>query len=157
MCPIPDLELKSSPELPHVPSQILIVDDHASTRHALRLLIEHNPDWEVCGEAIDGMEAVELAKQKRPDLIVMDISMPRMDGLRAAEKIAEIVPRSRVLLISLYTSDERLLPRQAGIWGLVHKQNAAHDLPEAMAAVLLGNIYFPQHDTEPTRTTRRPH
>lgn len=126
----------------HHPSRILIVDDHDSTRRAMRLLLERDENLVVCGEAANGREAVDRAMSLRPDVIVMDVAMPRMNGLQAAEEIGKALPDSRVLLVSLSPS-EHLLPTKRGtIYGLVSKQHAAAELPQAVHALLDGCTYF---------------
>jgi len=79
---------------------ILIVDDHEAVRQRVRSLLSSRPDWLVCGEARDGVEAVEMAKSLRPDVVLMDISMPRMDGVEATRIIRREVPESDVLILS---------------------------------------------------------
>ena len=137
----------SSNPMPHgrtAPQQprILVVDDHDSTRRAMRLLLEREDHFVVCGEAADGREAVDSAVKLRPDLIVMDVAMPRMNGLQAAEQLGKALPDTPVLLISLNAS-EHMLPLKLGtIFGLVSKQNAALELPRAVHALLEGDTYF---------------
>jgi DNA-binding NarL/FixJ family response regulator len=124
------------------PSRVLIVDDHDCARRAMRLLLERDKSLVICGEAADGSEAVDRALALRPDVIVMDVAMPKMNGLQAAEKIGDALPDSRVLLISLNAS-EHMLPKKRGtIYGLVSKQQAAAELPRAIHAVLDGATYF---------------
>lgn len=126
----------------HSPPRILIVDDHESTRRAMRLLLEREDDFVVCGEAADGSEAIDRAVKLLPDVIIMDVAMPKMNGLQAAEQIGKALPNTPVLLISLSAS-EHLLPARLGtIFGLVSKQNAAVDLPRAVQALLHGDTYF---------------
>src|SRR5260221_12379213 len=81
-------------------ARILLVDDHAGVRRGLRALLSSHPDLEVVGEARDGFEAVEKAKTLRPDLVLMGIAMPRMDGLQAAIILRQEVPESRIIIIS---------------------------------------------------------
>ncbi|HEX3354322.1 MAG TPA: response regulator [Terriglobales bacterium] len=80
--------------------RILLVDDHERTRHGIRSLLTTRPDWVVCGEAVDGLDAVEKAQILRPDVVLMDISMPRMNGLEAARIIREELPQSEIVLVS---------------------------------------------------------
>ena len=80
--------------------QILIVDDHEFVRRGLRSLLSTHPQWAICGEAADGLEAVEKAKALRPDVVLMDISMPRMNGLEATRIIRKEVPESKVVIVS---------------------------------------------------------
>lgn len=126
----------------HIGSRIMIVDDHDSARRAMRLLLEREDNFVVCGEAADGIEAVDVAVKLQPDIIVMDVAMPKMNGLEAAEQIGKALPKTPVLLVSLSAS-EHLLPVQLGtILGLVNKQNAAVELPRAVHALLAGDTYF---------------
>lgn len=130
--------------------RIMVVDDHVSTRRAVRLLLESHAQWVVCGEASDGREAIDTARKLRPDVIVMDIAMPNMNGLDAAEEISDVLPSTPVVLFTL-AATEGLVPRdydESAVKGLVSKQNAAEDLPRAISAVLAGDTYFrPVPDT----------
>jgi two-component system, NarL family, response regulator len=81
--------------------RILVVDDNAAIRDRLRVLLEEHADWEICGEAADGIEAIEKYQQLRPDLLVVDVSMPRMNGFDASLEILKLSPK---MLILLYTS-----------------------------------------------------
>jgi len=91
--------------------RILVVDDHEAVRNAIRSLLRSNDKWTICGEASDGVEAVEKAKTLRPNLVLMDISMPKMDGMDATRIIREEVPDARVIIIS--QNDPKLVSRQA--------------------------------------------
>ena len=81
-------------------ANILIVDDHEIVRRGLRSLLSSRPDWQICGEAIDGVQGVEKAKALRPALVLMDISMPRMNGLEATRIIRKELPETTVVIIS---------------------------------------------------------
>ncbi len=80
--------------------RILVVDDHETIRIGLRALLNSRTDWAVCGEAVDGLEAIEMAKTLRPDVVIMDIAMPRMDGIEATRILRRDVPESRVVIVS---------------------------------------------------------
>jgi DNA-binding NarL/FixJ family response regulator len=102
--------------------RIMLVDDNAAIRRALHHVFDFNPDWDICGEASDGREGIEKAKALHPDLIVMDVSMPVMNGLEAARVIHETMPRTLVILCSLHTDDAlRFEARQAGVRAIVSK------------------------------------
>jgi len=89
-----------------VPMKILIADDKLQVRRVLRDLIEGHPDWEVCAEAEDGIQAVNRAKQFRPDVIVLDLAMPELNGFEAAARISELLPEVPILMFTLYLSPE---------------------------------------------------
>jgi len=124
--------------------QILVVDDHEAARMAVRRLLEQNQRWVVCGEASDGQQAVEKAQRLQPDVIVMDLNMPRMNGLQAAERISHTVPHSRVLICTIHETGE-LVNRTAEteVWGIVDKLNAGRELTQAVDSIVHGHRYFP--------------
>jgi DNA-binding NarL/FixJ family response regulator len=127
-----------------MPVRILLVDDHEVVREGIRTLISRSKqDWKICGEARDGVEAIEAAKNLRPDVIILDITMPKMSGLEAAPQIAKLGLGSRVLMFTMHDS-ERLIceVRQAQAQGLVLKSQAARDLIRAIGTVLAGNTFF---------------
>jgi len=90
---------------------ILIVDDHEIVRQSLRSLLSSRPEWKVCGEAADGLQAVEKAKTLRPDVVLMDISMPGMNGLEATRILRRELPESKIIIIS--QNDAEVTRRQA--------------------------------------------
>jgi len=127
-----------------VPTKILIAEDNSFMRLRIRQLLQKNPDWEVCGEAHDGEEAVRLAEELNPDIIVMDFLMPEMNGLVAARKLTEREPRIPVLLFTLYISKGLAEEaRHAGLSGAVSKLSSSQ-LVEGVEALLRGQTYFPQ-------------
>ena len=94
----------------------MVVDDNPAIRRALRTILQFDASWEVCGEAVDGRDAIEKAKSFRPDLIVLDLSMPVMNGLEAARVLHEIMPQVPLILCSLHT--DRVLQREATAAGV---------------------------------------
>jgi DNA-binding NarL/FixJ family response regulator len=113
--------------------RILIVDDHAVVRRGVRSLLESQPGWEIAGEATTGREAVELARQLQPDVVVMDLSLPELNGLDATRLIVKESPRTEVLVLTVHHSEE--LARsilQAGARGYVLKSDADQSLIAAV-------------------------
>jgi DNA-binding NarL/FixJ family response regulator len=134
----------STSSVPH-PARILIADDHEVMRMGIRNLLESVPNWQVCAEASTGREAVELALQSPPDVIIMDITMPEMNGLEAAAKISEKRPDIPVIMFSLHLSEDVIGRFKAGaIRGAVAKSEAARDLLAAVRMVLDGGTFFPE-------------
>src|SRR5580704_8358112 len=86
--------------------QILIADDHELIRKGLRAVLENQPGWKVCGEAVNGRQAVELAKQLGPDVIVLDLTMPELNGLEATRQIRKVNPRAEVLILTMHESEQ---------------------------------------------------
>lgn len=118
-----------------MPCRILIADDHAGVRKTLTQTLQMHPGWEVCGEATTGLEAVEKAAALKPDIIVLDLSMPVMDGLQAASRISSGDPNIPMILFTNHLSST--LPaeaQKAGIRRVVRKDGT--DLLEAMEALL---------------------
>lgn len=118
------------------PLHILIVDDHAIVRRGIRALLESQPGWEVVGEATTGREALELAKRLQPDIVIMDLSLPELNGLEATRLILKEAPRSEVLVLTMHHSEE--LARnvlQAGARGYVLKSDADENLIAAVESL----------------------
>lgn len=127
-----------------MPTRILLVDDHEIVREGIRTLIARSrPEWEICGEARDGAEALEAVRTLKPDIVILDITMPRMSGLEAAPSIAELGLGCRVLMFTMHDS-ERLSRevRQAEAQGLALKSEAARDLIRAVGRLLAGGTFF---------------
>ena len=123
--------------------RVLIAEDHELTRVGMKSLVEEQEDMEVVGEASDGRAAIELAKQLQPDVILMDISMPELNGLIASAKLKRIAPDLKILTVTRHTDDAYLQELlQAGVSGYVLKQSAATELIVALRAVASGNIYL---------------
>ena len=123
-------------------ARILIVDDSAAVRRGLRALLEQSPEWQVCGEAVDGRDAVLMAQQLHPDLILMDFLMPNMNGLEAAREIAKLSPRPPILMLTMYMSRQLVEEaRKAGIRGALHKSETAK-VVSALQALLRRETFF---------------
>jgi DNA-binding NarL/FixJ family response regulator len=123
-------------------TRILIADDRESMRNALRTLFVLRPNWEICGEAEDGQEAVFKASDLRPDVIVLDFKMPLADGLQAAQEIARNLPATPIVMYTLY-KDERLesVAKSAGVRRVVAKENGVQELLGAIDAEVALNKY----------------
>ena len=130
--------------------RILVADDHEVMRLGIRNLLEVRPAWKVCAEASDGKEAVERAIEYRPDVIILDIAMPTMNGIEAAGHIAAFYPDIPIILFSLHLSDELInnLHNQA-IRGAVCKSEAGRDLVHAVETVLEGGTFFRGRKSSP--------
>lgn len=123
--------------------RILLADDHTVMRSGLRLLLERQPNLTVVAEAADGKEAVELAAQERPDVVIMDIAMPHMNGVEAARQIVSHSPETAVAILSMH-SDESYVIRslKAGARAYLLKDSAEADLLEAIHAIRGGKSFF---------------
>ncbi len=123
--------------------RVLLADDHGVVRKGLRFLLESEPDLEVVGEAADGRQAVDMTSQLRPDVVVMDIAMPRLNGIDATSQIVKQNPDVGVIMLSMY-SDEEYLVRTltAGAKGYLLKDSAETDLVSAVHSVRDGKPFF---------------
>jgi two-component system response regulator NreC len=123
--------------------RILLADDHTVMRAGLRLLLERQPNLTVVGEAADGRQAVELAERERPDVVIMDIAMPHMNGVEAARQIVNHSPETAVAILSMH-SDESYVIRslKAGARAYLLKDSAEADLLEAVHAIREGKSFF---------------
>ena len=123
--------------------KILIVDDHEVVRQGVRTILRSRPQWDVCGEAVNGKDAIEKAKALDPDVIIMDITMPEMSGIEATREITKLGLRSAVLVFTMHESKNLSTTVQdAGARGFVLKSHAARDLLDAIAALLNGGTFF---------------
>jgi|HubBroStandDraft_1064217.scaffolds.fasta_scaffold11006_2 DNA-binding NarL/FixJ family response regulator len=123
--------------------RVLIADDHEVVRRGIRALLEANPKWEVCGEAATGREAIENARKLCPDLVLLDINMPDMDGLETIPRILEVCSDARILVLTMHDSAEIATNAlAAGASGLVLKSDAAHDLVMAVQVLAEGKPFL---------------
>ena len=123
--------------------RILIADDHEVVRRGLISLLQAQTDWQVCGEAADGREAVDKAQQLKPDVIILDIGMPSLNGLEATRQILKTNPHARVLILTLHDSDQVVRDvLNAGARGFLLKSDAARDLVAAVEALRRDKTYF---------------
>ncbi len=107
-----------------MPFKILIVDDSSSIRNLLRFFIEHNTDWQVCGEAENGQVAVEKVRELKPHAVILDLSMPVMNGLEAAREITRIAPNVQMVMFTMHTSEQLRKDAQAvGIKDVISKSD----------------------------------
>ena len=119
------------------PARLLIVDDHDLMRQSTQVMLEGEPDLEVVGEAINGRHALELCRQLRPDVVLMDVRMPEMDGLTATQAIKKEMPAISVLMVSAYESEDyRREAASVGAAGYILKDAERHQLLEAVRAAL---------------------
>lgn len=123
--------------------RVLLVDDHAIVRQGLRVLLEKEANLEIVGEADSGRRAVELTREQHPEVVIMDIAMPGLNGLEATRQILQAAPAVRVLVLSSYSDDEYV--RKVIEWGgagYLLKQSAANELIQAIHEVAAGNAFF---------------
>jgi DNA-binding NarL/FixJ family response regulator len=144
--------------------RVMIADDHPLFRDGLRAMFESEPDFELVGEAANGQEAVELAGRLQPDVALMDIQMPDLDGIEATRRVITASPKTRVLVVTMFEDDESLLSAmKAGARGYVVKGMRSIDAIRAIRAVAEGEAIFSQaiakrlvHLLTETKTATRP-
>ena len=130
-------------DLPIAQITVLLAEDHVAYRKSLKLLVESDGDIEVVGEAKNGCEAVRLNKSLRPDVIVMDIAMPLLNGLQATRRIMETSPATKVLMLSSHPDSEYIEQAMVfGASGYFLKQSSADVLAPAIREVSAGHVYF---------------
>jgi DNA-binding NarL/FixJ family response regulator len=126
-----------------MPVRILLADDHGVVRKGLRYLLERQPGMEVVGEAGDGREAVQLAEVANPDVAIVDIAMPLLNGIEATAQIVKRNPRTHVIILSMHADEDYLLSAlNAGAKGYLLKESAEDDLVDAVRAVAGGSPFF---------------
>jgi DNA-binding NarL/FixJ family response regulator len=123
--------------------RILVADDHEVVRRGLCALLQSRPEWEICGEAADGREAVEKARSLKADAVIIDIGMPVLNGLEATRQILKADPHVKVLVLTFHDSDQVIREvLDAGARGFLLKSDAARDLLSAVQALRRDNTYF---------------
>lgn len=123
--------------------RVLLADDHTILREGIRILLEAEPDMDIVGEAGDGEEAVKLALELKPDIVLMDIAMPGMNGLEATRRLRAADPDIHVLILSMHEDQDYVVPiLEAGASGYVLKRTAASELVSAIRAVYEGNSFL---------------
>jgi DNA-binding NarL/FixJ family response regulator len=123
--------------------RILIADDHEVARKGIRFLLENHVGWEVCGEAADGREAVACARELKPDVFLLDIGMPNLNGLDAARQILAMMPDARILILTVHDSEQVIREvLAAGARGFLLKSDAGRDLVAAVEALQYRRTFF---------------
>ncbi|HXW56797.1 MAG TPA: response regulator transcription factor [Candidatus Cybelea sp.] len=123
--------------------RILLADDHEAVRKGLRALLESRREWRICGEAEDGQDAVEKAEQLKPDLVILDLSMPKLSGFGAARRIRECCPGVPILIYSMHRSRAFLEEaRRVGVTGYVSKSENSSTFLDAVDAVQHHQPFF---------------
>ncbi len=126
-----------------MPLRIVLADDHTILRNGLRLLLERQADFKVVGEANNGREAVDLVEREVPDVVVMDIAMPMLNGIEATSRITAARLKTQVVILSVHSDESYILRAlKAGARGYLLKDSAEADLIQAIRAVCAGKAYF---------------
>jgi DNA-binding NarL/FixJ family response regulator len=129
--------------------RIMIADDHDLVRRGLKMLLEAHPGWKVCAEAHSGREAVEMAEEIRPDIAIMDISMPELNGIEAARKIKKISPNTEMLILSMHHTDQLVREIiETGAKGYIIKSDSDRSLVAAVEALAVHKPFFTSCATE---------
>lgn len=123
--------------------RLLLADDHTIVRQGLVSMLEETGDCEVVAQAADGAEAVELAVKTRPDIVVTDLSMPRLSGLEVVKRVRSQLPQTKALVLTVHEEDEYILPIiRAGASGFLNKDTSVSDLMNAIKTIHSGHAYF---------------
>jgi two-component system, NarL family, response regulator NreC len=130
--------------------RVLIVDDHAFIRRGVQTILHPYPEWEFCGEAENGKDAIRLADELKPEIIIMDVSMPGLNGIEATRAIRKLQPEVKIVLLTLHESAELLRSAfRAGARGYLLKTDAEQELVKALAVVAGEGAYIsPKMDRE---------
>jgi DNA-binding NarL/FixJ family response regulator len=139
------------------PIRILMVDDHAMVRQGLQLALQLQPDFEIIGEAENGLSAVALAQKLQPDIILLDLNMPDLTGIEVAQQVRSVSPTSRILILSGIQADSRVLATvEAGVDGYIVKDATTAELAAAIRHVAAGEAYFHPSVTQALIRYHRP-
>jgi DNA-binding NarL/FixJ family response regulator len=124
-------------------TRILVADDHSVVRRGVQSLLEGHPRWKVCGEAVEGADAIAKAKRLRPDVVIMDITMGPMNGLEATREILKVLPKTKVLVLTMHESEQVVREvLNAGAHGYVLKSDADRDLVDALETIEQGKTFY---------------
>lgn len=119
--------------------RFIIVDDHTIVRKGLRTLLLQNPNFEIIGEGADGLEAIRLVEQLKPDLLIIDLSMPKMDGTMAIKEIKKQKPKTKILVLTMYNTEDNILAAlRGGADGYLLKEDSHAELLNAIDSILAG-------------------
>ncbi len=138
------------------PFRILVADDHEVVRRGLLSLLGGHEGWEICGQAVDGLDAVTQAARLKPDLVVLDVAMPQMNGVDAARQILQNEPRTAILVLTIDDSDQIVQAAvEAGAHGFLLKSDAVRDLVQAVEALQRNRTFFTSRTPQPSAMTCR--
>jgi DNA-binding NarL/FixJ family response regulator len=138
-----------------MPCRLLLADDHEIVRRSLREIIELKTDCLIVAEAVDGLQAVQLAKEFAPDIALVDISMPHLDGLDAARQIRQQNPQTKILILTMHDASSLIAKiQETGVDGYLLKSEAPKGLPLAIASLLSNKPFFNGSDQAPFRHGR---
>jgi two-component system, NarL family, nitrate/nitrite response regulator NarL len=143
--------------------KVLVVDDHPVIRRGIQAILHASPEWEFCGQADNGNDAIRLAEELRPEIIVMDVSMPGLNGIEAARAIRKTQPKMKIVLLTLHQSADLVRSAfRAGARGYILKAEAEQELLKALSTVIEEGFYIsPKIDGEVAKSVigeiNRPH
>ena len=125
------------------PVRIMLADDHTIVRQGLARLLEEQPNLKVIGEATNGRDAIEKAQQLKPDILIMDIAMPRLNGIEAAKRIRKQLPETKILILSMYSHEHYIYELiEAGISGYLLKESSGRDIIKAIHAAMNNETFL---------------